>query len=68
LSAKGKPVAEAKSLDDFIDAAAEALELPIDAGWKAAVHGHLEVILRHGMQVAEFALPDESEPAPVFKA
>jgi hypothetical protein len=61
-------VVKAQTLDDFIDAAAEALELPIDAAWTPAVRAHLEVILRHGMHVAEVALPDESEPAPVFKA
>ena len=30
--------------------------------------GQLQVILRHGALVAEFPLPDELEPAPVFKA
>ena len=55
-------------LDAFIDAAAAALQLPIDPAWKSAVRGHLQVTLRHGATVAAFALPDEAEPAPVFKA
>ena len=51
-------------LDAFIDAAAAALQLPIDPAWKPAVRGHLQVTLRHGATVAAFALPDEAEPAP----
>ena len=51
-------------LDDLIDAAARALELP----WKAVVKSNLQVTLRHGAHVAEFALPDEAELAPVFVA
>jgi len=30
--------------------------------------GMVDVTLKHGVLVAEFALPDEAEPAPVFKA
>jgi hypothetical protein len=55
-------------LDDLIDAAARALELPIEPQWKAAVKINLQVTLRHGAFVAEFKLPDEAEPAPVFVA
>jgi len=55
-------------LDDLIDATTRALDLPIEPEWKAAVKSNLQVTLRHGAQVAEFALPDEAEPAPVFVA
>jgi hypothetical protein len=55
-------------LDDLIDSAARALDLPIEPGWKAAVKINLQVTLRHGAHVAEFTLPDETEPAPVFVA
>lgn len=55
-------------LDDFIDAAALALDLPLDPAWKPAVKANLDVTLRHAATVAEFALPDEAEPAPIFKA
>ena len=70
---KPKPRAKAKprapdSLDDFITAGAGALDLAIDKAWMPAVHGHLEVTLRHGALVAAFALPDDAEPAPVFRA
>ncbi|MEI8276176.1 MAG: DUF4089 domain-containing protein [Hyphomicrobiales bacterium] len=55
-------------LDDFIAAAAAALDLPLDPAWKGAVMANLEVTLRHAATVAEFPLPDEAEPAPVFRA
>jgi hypothetical protein len=55
-------------LDDLIDAAARALELPIEPEWKPAVKTNLAVTLRLGQQVAEFKLSDEAEPAPVFSA
>ncbi len=55
-------------LDELIDAAASALELPIEPEWKAAVKTNLQVTLRHGAHVAEFELPDDAEPAPVFVA
>jgi hypothetical protein len=55
-------------LDELIDAAARVLELPIEPAWKAAVKTNLLVTLRHGAHVAEFALPDDAEPAPVFAA
>jgi hypothetical protein len=55
-------------LDDFIDAAARVLALPVEPQWRAAVKANLDVTLKHAASVAEFKLPDEAEPAPVFKA
>jgi Protein of unknown function (DUF4089) len=55
-------------LDDFIDAAANALALPIEDAWKPAVKANLEVSLRLARLVDQFALPDETEPASVFTA
>jgi hypothetical protein len=55
-------------LADFINAAARVLDLPIEPAWKAAVEGHLAVTLRLAASVAQFPLPDETEPAPVFVA
>jgi len=55
-------------LDDFIDAAARTLDLPLESQWRAAVKANLQVTLRQGALVAEFALPDDAEPAPVFRA
>ena len=55
-------------LDDFIVAAADALALPIDPAWRPAVRQHLDVTLRFARLVEEFDLPDDAEPAPVFRA
>jgi hypothetical protein len=55
-------------LDDFITAAAAALDLPLQPEWQDAIKANLAVTLKHGALVAEFALPDAAEPAPVFKA
>jgi 1-carboxybiuret hydrolase subunit AtzG-like protein len=57
-----------KSLDDFVEAAAAALGIPLEDAWKPAVKANLEVTLRHADMVAEFGLPDDAEPAPVFTA
>jgi Protein of unknown function (DUF4089) len=58
----------APPLDDFIAAAASALDLPLEPAWLPAVKANLEVSLRLGNMVAEFELPDAAEPAPIFKA
>ena len=54
-------------LDAFIVAGARVLGLPIEDAWKPAIRAHLEVSLRFAARVMEFALPDEAEPAPVFR-
>ena len=55
-------------LDDYIDAVAKALALPVEDAWKPAVKTSLEVSLRLARLVDEFVLPDETEPASVFAA
>jgi hypothetical protein len=55
-------------LDAFIEAAARMLALPVEPQWLAAIKANLEVNLRLGALVAEFVLPDEAEPAPIFTA
>jgi hypothetical protein len=55
-------------LDDYIDAVAKALALPVDEAWKPAIKANLDVSLRLARLVDEFALPDETEPASVFAA
>ncbi|HLL29152.1 MAG TPA: DUF4089 domain-containing protein [Xanthobacteraceae bacterium] len=55
-------------LDQLIEAAASALSLPIDPEWKPAIRVNLETTLKHASFVEEFPLPDDAEPAPVFKA
>jgi Protein of unknown function (DUF4089) len=57
-----------ETLDQFIEAAARALSLPIEPEWKPAIRANLEMTLKHAALVDEFPLPDAAEPAPVFKA
>ena len=55
-------------LDDFIAASARALELPVDPAWYPMIRVNLEATFRLATVVAEFKLPDDAEPAPVFRA
>ena len=56
------------SLDDYIDAAAKVLRLPVKEAWKPTVRANLEVSMRMARLVDEFAFSDEAEPASVFTA
>jgi len=58
----------ADPLDDYIKAAAAALDLPLEAEWHSAIAANFAVTLKLANLVAEFPLPDEAEPAPIFKA
>ena len=58
----------ADPLDEYIDAVSKALALPLQDAWRAAVRANLDVSLRLARLVDEFALPDETEPAPIFTA
>jgi hypothetical protein len=64
---RAKPVAR-DLLDDLIVAAAHALALPIEPAWTPAIKFNLEVNLRLAGSFADFLLPDDAEPAPVFVA
>jgi hypothetical protein len=56
------------NLDSYIDAAAQALGLTVEPAWKPAVRANLEVTFRLAGVVAEQTMPDDAEPAPVFRA
>jgi 1-carboxybiuret hydrolase subunit AtzG-like protein len=58
----------ADKLDDYIDAVATAMALPVEDAWRPAIRANLEVSLRLARLVDEFALPDETEPASVYSA
>jgi hypothetical protein len=55
-------------LDSYIDAAAAALAIPIQPQWKSEIRANLAVTFRLAALVGEKELPDDAEPAPVFKA
>jgi hypothetical protein len=67
-TAKPPKTAPREALDDYIDSAAQTFALPIEPAWRDAIKANLAVTLRMGALVAEFELPDEAEPAPVFEA
>ncbi len=55
-------------LDNYIDAAAQALGIPIQPEWRGEIRANLEVTFKLAALVGEKELPDDAEPAPVFKA
>jgi len=55
-------------LDTYIDAASQALGIPIEPEWKGPIRANLEVTFRLAALVGDKELPDDAEPAPVFKA
>ena len=61
-------MAEPDHIDAYIDAAAQALGIPIAPEWKPAVRANLEVTFKLAALVGEKELPDDAEPGPVFKA
>jgi hypothetical protein len=67
LRATAKP-AKPDPLDAFILAAVETLNLPAEKAWLPAIKANLRVTLQFGKMVSDFELPDDAEPAPVFRA
>jgi len=60
-----------KKPDPFeaLAAASEAaLGLPVEAAWRAGVRSNLRLLFQHAARIDAFELPDEAEPAPVFRA
>ncbi|KWV58767.1 hypothetical protein AS156_03195 [Bradyrhizobium macuxiense] len=55
-------------LDDYIDAAARAMALPLEDGWRPAVRANLDVSLRLARLVDEFPLPDDAVSAAIYSA
>ena len=57
-----------KALEAYMKAVAAALGIPLEEAWMPSLRANLAVSLRLANIVADFELPDESEPAPVFEA
>jgi hypothetical protein len=49
-------------------AGVKALALAAEPAWHAAIAFNLQLLFEHAALVDAFALADESEPAPVFRA
>jgi hypothetical protein len=54
-------------LDTYIDTVAAALALPVEDAWKPAIRANLDVSLKMARMVQEFPLPDEIEPASIYR-
>jgi hypothetical protein len=65
---RGRKAAQRNSLDNLVDAAARALDLSIAPAWRGAVKANLAVSFALAELFADFPLPDDAEPAPVFSA
>jgi hypothetical protein len=57
-----------KALESYIMAASAALGIPIEDAWMPTIRTNLAATLRISSLMADFELPDESEPAPVYEA
>lgn len=60
-------MSENDDLDAFIASGLRLLGVSIDPEWHAAVRFHLSILLAHARTVSEFPLPDEADPASVFR-
>ncbi|HTW70951.1 MAG TPA: DUF4089 domain-containing protein [Acetobacteraceae bacterium] len=54
-------------LDAFIAAGTAMLGIPIRPEWQDAIRLHLGISLNLGRWLLDFPLPDDAEPAPVFR-
>ena len=54
--------------DTLIATATALLGIEARPEWLPAIRLHLDISLGHAANVASFLLPDEAEPAPVFRA
>ena len=52
----------------LVEANAQALNLNIKPAWRPGVGFNLGLIMRHAALIDEFALSDEAEIAPVYRA
>ena len=60
-----------RKLDDVSALAAagvKALALPVEPAWHAGITFNLQLLFKHAALIDGFALADDSEPAPVFRA
>ncbi|QOZ37078.1 DUF4089 domain-containing protein [Bradyrhizobium sp. CCBAU 53421] len=56
----------ADQLDDYMNAVASAMGLPLEDAWRPAVRANLEVALRLARLVDDFPLPDDVASAAVY--
>ncbi len=62
------PATTPDALAAMVAGGTQSLALPIDPAWQAGVRLNLQLLFIHAALVDEFPLPEDSEPAPVFRA
>jgi len=62
------PMTKPDPFDYMTEAAAQIFSLHIDPAQKAAVRANLQVMLGQAALFMAFELPDDAEPAPIFRA
>jgi hypothetical protein len=64
-----KPTSRQPNLiSDLIDVSGQAFVLTVERTWKPAVRANLQVIFGQAALFMAFELPEDTEPAPIFKA
>jgi len=63
-----KTAATIDGIAALVAVSAQQLALPIDPAWRAGVKVNLKLLFEHAARVDALPLPDEIEPAPVFRA
>jgi hypothetical protein len=61
-------MSDTNELDAWLDANAALLDITVAPEWRDAVRLHLRITREMAQRVMEFPLPDETDPAPVFRA
>lgn len=55
-------------LDAWLDASAALLDITVAPEWRDGVRLHLGITRDMARRLLDFPLPDDAEPAPVFRA
>ncbi|GLK74220.1 DUF4089 domain-containing protein [Ancylobacter dichloromethanicus] len=63
----GRAAANRADIEAFLDAGLRVAGLPLEPELRPRVLMHLETAVAMAALVADFPLPDEAEPAPVYR-
>lgn len=67
VTRKSPPTPKRDAINSLIVANAQVLGLTLDRSWEAGIKFNLQLILRHAALVDEFPLPDDADPAEIFR-
>ena len=59
---------DSNELSAWLDANAALLDITVAQEWREGVMLHLRITRDMAQRLLDFPLPDEAEPAPVFRA